>query len=61
PAAEKLMLIGLLELLKRDDIDTGLPSPQWSSDHIALMAEFCLMPQKQQYNQWQLSVMSGGA
>ncbi|PIA55172.1 hypothetical protein AQUCO_00800124v1 [Aquilegia coerulea] len=46
-SGDKLQLKGLLELLDPGDIskNTGLPSPDWSSDHIALMAEFCLMPQ----------------
>ncbi|KAK4749249.1 hypothetical protein SAY87_026698 [Trapa incisa] len=41
-SADSLTVEGLLELLDEDSLrkDTGLPSPEWSSDHIALLAEF---------------------
>ncbi|KAG0466907.1 hypothetical protein HPP92_018487 [Vanilla planifolia] len=40
--ADSLTVESLLELLDEDSIrkDTALPSPEWSSDHIALLAEF---------------------
>lgn len=40
--ADSLTVESLLELLDEDSLrkDTGLPSPEWSSDHIALLAEF---------------------
>lgn len=34
----------LLELLDRESLRPGLPSPVWPSDHIALMARFSLQP-----------------
>lgn len=38
----------LLELLDEDNLrkDTGLPSAEWSSDHIALLAEFRCKPRQ---------------
>lgn len=44
--ADSLMVESLLELLDEDSLrkDTALPSPEWSSDHIALLAEFCCKP-----------------
>jgi CCR4-NOT transcription complex subunit 6 len=41
-----LMVESLLELLDEESLrkDTGLPSPEWSSDHIALLAEFRCRP-----------------
>ncbi|KAF8102205.1 hypothetical protein N665_0201s0480 [Sinapis alba] len=44
--ADTLMVESLLELLDEDGLrkDTGLPSPEWSSSHIALLAEFRCMP-----------------
>lgn len=44
--ADLLMVESLLELLDEDSLrkDTALPSPEWSSDHIALLAEFCCKP-----------------
>ncbi|GKV34503.1 hypothetical protein SLEP1_g42874 [Rubroshorea leprosula] len=38
----------LLEVLDEDSLrkDTALPSPEWSSDHIALLAEFCRIPRQ---------------
>ncbi|OWM82631.1 carbon catabolite repressor protein 4 homolog 1-like [Punica granatum] len=41
-SADSLTVEGLLELLDEDSLrkDTALPSPEWSSDHIALLAEF---------------------
>lgn len=36
------MLDGVLELLRREDLGSGIPSSHWSSDHIALMASFVL-------------------
>uniref|UniRef100_A0A0D6R0B4 poly(A)-specific ribonuclease n=1 Tax=Araucaria cunninghamii TaxID=56994 RepID=A0A0D6R0B4_ARACU len=40
--ADSLTVESLLELLDEESLrkDTGLPSPEWSSDHIALLAEF---------------------
>lgn len=40
--ADSLAVESLLELLDEDSLrkDTALPSPEWSSDHIALLAEF---------------------
>jgi CCR4-NOT transcription complex subunit 6 len=44
--ADSLTVESLLELLDEDSLrkDTGLPSPEWSSDHIALLAEFRCKP-----------------
>lgn len=44
--ADSLAVEGLLELLDEDSLrkDTALPSPEWSSDHIALLAEFRYKP-----------------
>lgn len=44
--ADSLTVEQLLELLDEDSLrkDTALPSPEWSSDHIALMAEFRCKP-----------------
>ncbi|GLT96233.1 hypothetical protein SLE2022_138740 [Rubroshorea leprosula] len=44
--ADSLAVESLLELLDEDSLrkDTTLPSPEWSSDHIALLAEFRCMP-----------------
>ncbi|KAL5779695.1 hypothetical protein ACOSQ2_010432 [Xanthoceras sorbifolium] len=41
-SADSLRVIGVLELLDRESesVRDGLPSAQWSSDHIALMARF---------------------
>lgn len=41
-SADTLSVESLLELLDEDSLrkDTALPSPVWSSDHIALLAEF---------------------
>ncbi|PKA61392.1 Carbon catabolite repressor protein 4 like 1 [Apostasia shenzhenica] len=40
--ADSLSVESLLELLDEESLrkDTALPSPEWSSDHIALLAEF---------------------
>ncbi|KAG6542221.1 hypothetical protein Mapa_016349 [Marchantia paleacea] len=40
--ADSLAVESLLELLDEESLrkDTALPSPEWSSDHIALLAEF---------------------
>ncbi|CAL9051429.1 unnamed protein product [Musa banksii] len=40
--ADSLMVESLLELLDEESLrkDTAIPSPQWSSDHIALLAQF---------------------
>jgi CCR4-NOT transcription complex subunit 6 len=40
--ADSLGVESLLELLDEESLrkDTALPSPEWSSDHIALLAEF---------------------
>ncbi|KAH7440973.1 hypothetical protein KP509_03G018800 [Ceratopteris richardii] len=40
--ADSLAVDSLLELLDEDSLrrDTALPSPEWSSDHIALLAQF---------------------
>ncbi|EOY16008.1 Carbon catabolite repressor protein 4, putative isoform 1 [Theobroma cacao] len=42
--ADSLRVEGLLELLDFESMGVGLPSPLWSSDHIALMASFRLKP-----------------
>ncbi|KAJ8754561.1 hypothetical protein K2173_005722 [Erythroxylum novogranatense] len=44
--ADSLTVESLLELLDEENLrkDTALPSPEWSSDHIALLAEFCCKP-----------------
>eukprot|EP00252_Welwitschia_mirabilis_P025063 TRINITY_DN7692_c0_g1_i1.p1 TRINITY_DN7692_c0_g1~~TRINITY_DN7692_c0_g1_i1.p1 ORF type:complete len:614 (-),score=96.22 TRINITY_DN7692_c0_g1_i1:751-2592(-) len=44
--ADSLMVESLLELLDEESLrkDTGLPSPEWSSDHIALLAELRCKP-----------------
>ncbi|PKI42909.1 carbon catabolite repressor protein 4 homolog 1-like [Punica granatum] len=44
--ADTLTVESLLELLDEDSLrkDTALPSPEWSSDHIALLAEFRCKP-----------------
>jgi CCR4-NOT transcription complex subunit 6 len=44
--ADNLMVESLLELLDEESLrkDTALPSPEWSSDHIALLAEFRCKP-----------------
>ncbi|GAV59258.1 Exo_endo_phos domain-containing protein [Cephalotus follicularis] len=42
--ADTLRVEGLLELLDKETVGVGLPSPIWSSDHIALMARFRLKP-----------------
>ncbi|KAK6941962.1 LOW QUALITY PROTEIN: Endonuclease/exonuclease/phosphatase, partial [Dillenia turbinata] len=44
--ADSLTVESLLELLDEDSLrkDTALPSPEWSSDHIALLAEFRRKP-----------------
>ncbi|KAI9122033.1 hypothetical protein K1719_006722 [Acacia pycnantha] len=40
--ADSLVVESLLELLDEESLrkDTALPSPEWSSDHVALLAEF---------------------
>ncbi|XAR68618.1 Poly(A)-specific ribonuclease [Bertholletia excelsa] len=45
-SADTLSVESLLELLDEESLrkDTALPSPEWSSDHIALLAEFRCMP-----------------
>ncbi|CAA0812689.1 Carbon catabolite repressor protein 4 homolog 1 [Striga hermonthica] len=45
-SADTLTVESLLELLDEDSLrkDTALPSPEWSSDHIALFAEFRCKP-----------------
>lgn len=45
-SADTLTVESLLELLDEESLrkDTALPSPEWSSDHIALLAEFRCMP-----------------
>ncbi|XP_052176843.1 carbon catabolite repressor protein 4 homolog 1-like isoform X2 [Diospyros lotus] len=45
-SADSLTVESLLELLDEDSLrkDTALPSPEWSSDHIALLAEFRCKP-----------------
>lgn len=42
PVADSLTVESLLELVDEESLrkDTALPSPEWSSDHIALLAEF---------------------
>ncbi|GER39934.1 glucose-repressible alcohol dehydrogenasetranscriptional effector [Striga asiatica] len=47
-SADSLTVESLLELLDEADLrkDTALPSPEWSSDHIALLAEFRCMPRR---------------
>ncbi|XP_039160648.1 carbon catabolite repressor protein 4 homolog 1 [Eucalyptus grandis] len=44
--ADSLTVESLLELLDEESLrkDTALPSPEWSSDHIALLAEFRCNP-----------------
>ncbi|XP_058073818.1 carbon catabolite repressor protein 4 homolog 1-like isoform X2 [Magnolia sinica] len=44
--ADSLTVESLLELLDEESLrkDTALPSPEWSSDHIALLAEFQCKP-----------------
>lgn len=44
--ADSLAVESLLELLDEDSLrrDTALPSPEWSSDHIALLAQFRYKP-----------------
>ncbi|KAL6649281.1 hypothetical protein ACP70R_013505 [Stipagrostis hirtigluma subsp. patula] len=44
--ADSLTVESVLELLDEDSLrkDTALPSPEWSSDHIALLAEFRCTP-----------------
>ncbi|KAJ7570133.1 hypothetical protein O6H91_01G107700 [Diphasiastrum complanatum] len=44
--ADSLAMESLLELLDEESLhkDTALPSPEWSSDHIALLAEFRCKP-----------------
>ncbi|GLT50178.1 hypothetical protein SLA2020_236840 [Shorea laevis] len=44
--ADSLAVESLLELLDEDSLrkDIALPSPEWSSDRIALLAEFHCMP-----------------
>lgn len=44
--ADTLSVESLLELLDEESLrkDTALPSPEWSSDHIALLAEFRCKP-----------------
>uniref|UniRef100_A0A5B7B542 poly(A)-specific ribonuclease n=1 Tax=Davidia involucrata TaxID=16924 RepID=A0A5B7B542_DAVIN len=45
-SADSLTVESLLELLDEDSLrkDTALPSPEWSSDHISLLAEFRCKP-----------------
>ncbi|XP_024968489.1 carbon catabolite repressor protein 4 homolog 1-like isoform X3 [Cynara cardunculus var. scolymus] len=45
-SADSLSVESLLELVDEDSLrkDTALPSPEWSSDHIALLAEFRCKP-----------------
>lgn len=45
-SADSLTVESLLELLDEDILrkDTALPCPEWSSDHIALLAEFRCKP-----------------
>ncbi|WOL04200.1 carbon catabolite repressor protein [Canna indica] len=45
-SADSLMVESLLELLDEENLrkDTAIPSPEWSSDHIALLAEFRCKP-----------------
>ncbi|XP_050227699.1 carbon catabolite repressor protein 4 homolog 1-like [Mercurialis annua] len=47
--ADSLTVESLLELLDEESLrkDTALPSPEWSSDHIALLAEFRCKPRPQ--------------
>ncbi|RZC79189.1 hypothetical protein C5167_003441 [Papaver somniferum] len=46
--ADSLTVESLLELLDEESLrkDTALPSPEWSSDHIALLAEFRCKPKQ---------------
>ena len=48
-ATESLMVKSLLDLLDEESLrkDTGLPNPEWSSDHIALLEEFQCRPRGQ--------------
>jgi len=51
-SADTLTVESLLELLDEESLrkDTALPSPEWSSDHIALLAEFRCMPRARRNN-----------
>ena len=54
-APDSLMVESLLELLDEESLckDTCIPSPEWSSDHIALLAEFQCRPRGQcQHNNY---------
>ncbi|EFJ17358.1 hypothetical protein SELMODRAFT_270348 [Selaginella moellendorffii] len=46
--ADSIVVDSLLELLDEESLrkDTALPSPEWSSDHIALLAEFRCRPSR---------------
>nr|DAD42135.1 TPA_asm: hypothetical protein HUJ06_000365 [Nelumbo nucifera] len=48
--ADSLTVESLLELLDEESLrkETALPSPEWSSDHIALLAEFRCIPTSHQ-------------
>ncbi|CAK9319491.1 unnamed protein product [Citrullus colocynthis] len=43
---DSLTVESLLELLDEESMrkNTALPSPEWSSDHVALLAQFCCKP-----------------
>ncbi|RWW82531.1 hypothetical protein BHE74_00009006 [Ensete ventricosum] len=45
-SADSLSVESLLELLDEENLrkHTAIPSPEWSSDHIALLAEFRCKP-----------------
>ncbi|RWV81919.1 hypothetical protein BHE74_00029350 [Ensete ventricosum] len=45
-AADSLSVESLLELLDEENLrkNTAIPSPEWSSDHIALLAQFRCKP-----------------
>ncbi|CAL8997363.1 unnamed protein product [Prunus brigantina] len=44
-----LRLESVLELLDKEALGSGLPSPQWSSDHIALMGSFTFTLERSSY------------
>jgi hypothetical protein len=53
-ADNSLEVESLLELLDEERLrkDTALPSPEWSSDHIALLAEFRCKIHLCHFNSW---------
>lgn len=51
-SADSLTVESLLELLDEESLrkDTALPSPEWSSDHIALLAGFRCKPRMRRWH-----------